>query len=484
MTQSLWYDEAYRTHVVLGTEGASHLLLHDVHNPLYNAFMWVWIRVVGDSEASIRTPSLLAGAGVVWLTWAFAAGRWGRPVADFAAAWMLLAPAHVWYSAEAKNCMFVVFFSLLALTSLVSAMERRTAGAVLWAGLAGGLAVWTDWLSLLVLAPAWLAAGLLAAPDTPGVGAPAPGWSLAPESRFRRLALLFLIVVVTLVIALPLVLFKAADIGRLSRDYLRYFQPMRVFWMLSVWLPTADALVQHDRIGWFAKSMTMSVLFIPIVWLGVRRLRSTPGGVMIVVCLFAPMVILWGASEVLVRVGAATRVYQERNLLVMMPLYAIVVSAGVMSLGSRARRRALCTAVLALSGACSALMYTVWRDKTTVMVPPPDWRAAARLAEERMATGRRVGVVSQTPLRTMRYYSAAAVLIEIPERADVTADVTRLAREHAWDEVLLITNPYWNWVPPAQVARVSERFEESEIIELRLLTVVRLRGLKPPGASP
>src|SRR3954468_15698820 len=38
--ESLWFDEVYRTFVVLRDDIMKDLLLHDVHNPLYNAFMY------------------------------------------------------------------------------------------------------------------------------------------------------------------------------------------------------------------------------------------------------------------------------------------------------------------------------------------------------------------------------------------------------------------------------------------------------------
>jgi hypothetical protein len=54
LTQSIWFDEAFRTFVVLKAENARSILLHDVHNPLYNACMYIWIRVFGDSDFASR----------------------------------------------------------------------------------------------------------------------------------------------------------------------------------------------------------------------------------------------------------------------------------------------------------------------------------------------------------------------------------------------------------------------------------------------
>ena len=61
MTGSIWHDEAFRTFLVLRPDNARAILLHDVHNPLYNAFMYLWIRVMGDSESSRDKCSVHAG---------------------------------------------------------------------------------------------------------------------------------------------------------------------------------------------------------------------------------------------------------------------------------------------------------------------------------------------------------------------------------------------------------------------------------------
>ena len=52
-----------RTKPHLNQNTVEHILLYDVHNPLYNSVMYAWINLFGDSELSIRLPSILAGFG-------------------------------------------------------------------------------------------------------------------------------------------------------------------------------------------------------------------------------------------------------------------------------------------------------------------------------------------------------------------------------------------------------------------------------------
>src|SRR6478609_6680555 len=72
LTESIWYDEWCRTAGWLNADNVNAILWRDVHNPLYNALMYAWINAFGDSEISIRVPSLLMGlvSAGVFAAWA------------------------------------------------------------------------------------------------------------------------------------------------------------------------------------------------------------------------------------------------------------------------------------------------------------------------------------------------------------------------------------------------------------------------------
>lgn len=141
LTHTIWFDEAFRTFVVMKPDVIRSLLLHDVHNPLYNAFMYGWIRVFGDSEVSIRVPTLLAGSGMIVIVWWWLRERFGPLQAWWATAFLTLNPVHIWYSCEAKNNMFTVFFVTLTLWRLDVLARTRTARHVALAAIAGALAI-------------------------------------------------------------------------------------------------------------------------------------------------------------------------------------------------------------------------------------------------------------------------------------------------------------------------------------------------------
>ena len=58
--ESLWYDEVWYTLSRLNEDTLMRVLFHDVHPPLYPVLMKGWIELFGDSEISIRLPSLFS----------------------------------------------------------------------------------------------------------------------------------------------------------------------------------------------------------------------------------------------------------------------------------------------------------------------------------------------------------------------------------------------------------------------------------------
>jgi uncharacterized membrane protein len=188
MLQSLWLDEIFRTRLGLATDRLWWLLFYDVHNPLYNALIWVWIRVAGDSEIAIRLPSLFVAIALIALIWRWAAARFGVLAGSVAGLWLLVSPVAVWYSTEAKNNIFTVLFATAGVCLIDVAMRSRRTRDVALAAAACVLAVATDFQSLLVLAPAWIAVAWFGVAGA--YGSSDPGKPRAAPSRLTPLIII------------------------------------------------------------------------------------------------------------------------------------------------------------------------------------------------------------------------------------------------------------------------------------------------------
>src|SRR5688572_12030129 len=118
LNESLWYDELWSTHVIIGSFGdLLRVWLYDIHPPFYNGLAFAWSRVFGDSEISVRILPMLCGLATVALMPELGASLATRQAGWLAGVLLALSPVHIWYSQEARryaSIMFVVVFVVLA----------------------------------------------------------------------------------------------------------------------------------------------------------------------------------------------------------------------------------------------------------------------------------------------------------------------------------------------------------------------------------
>jgi len=101
--QSLWYDEGISLHCA--SRGLKNLILGryvENHPPLYFIFLHLWMALAGQSEFSIRFPSLIWGVLTVPLTFKLGQRLLDRKAGLLAAFLLSISPFHVWFSQEAR----------------------------------------------------------------------------------------------------------------------------------------------------------------------------------------------------------------------------------------------------------------------------------------------------------------------------------------------------------------------------------------------
>ncbi|MCG3122561.1 MAG: hypothetical protein GIKADHBN_00953 [Phycisphaerales bacterium] len=440
LTESLWYDEVWRTRVVLRPGNLESLLLHDVHNPLYNAFMYAWISVIGDSEFSIRLPSLLFGLASITVLYRWMHARFGPGPARLAAALLLVSPVHAWYSCEAKNNMLVMLLGILAVVQTDALLTKGrwtdAFGAAIWSA----LGLLTSWQAGLVVIPAWIggAVALLSADRS------------TPQSRAaaaRRLKLLGGSILIALVMLSPLLIFKAEHVDELSRWYLAAPDLARIAELLFIWYPTGNALVLIRAAKWLLWIGIYGAVVGPALVLGCLALRRSATGRLVLACLWTPIVgllLAWAAYAAAGETGP--HVYQDRNMLVVFPWFICAIALGATQAGVL---RPPLAGVLVALGLASSLAAVTWRaDKSTVMNPNPDWRSAAAFIRESASTGDPPIIASCCPLLPLEYYSTPGKLVELNWQHDTFRDVQNLRRQRPGAPVFFINNPFWFGYPP------------------------------------
>ncbi|MBL8962443.1 MAG: glycosyltransferase family 39 protein [Phycisphaerae bacterium] len=477
MTESLWFDEVWRTNIVLGGGDLGRLFWHDVHNPLYNALMYAWTAVFGDSELSVRMPSLIFGLAAIGILARWMRPRFGATPAVLAAVLLLLSPVHAWYSCEAKNNMMVMLLAV-ALVIRADTLARRWAWTdAAMVSVVGALAVYTSWQSLLAVVPVF-AYVIAAAGVGVGAGVADPAGQTPPRVRLITAATAIL---GTLALCAPLLIFKASRLEELERAYVATATLGRMLRFLFVWLPTGNALVRiHD--GWWALwAGIYGLVVLPALWLGIRGLWSVRPGRLVVLCLAIPVVSLPAITHLSSLLGLeAPRVYQERNLLVVLPWFSAAVAVGA----CRARVAAVgLIALLVGLSLASSIAAVTWRSHvTTVMNPNPDWRAACRYMRARAeGSGLPAVVLSHCPLLPIRYHGEEMRSIELPWSPDVAVQLASHRDDFPGSEVFFINNPMWWGMGPGELAAFESGLDYLERRDFLSLNVYRLGPAATPG---
>ena len=392
LTESLWYDEQYRTRAVLHSDRVADLFLHDVHNPLYNAFMYVWVGVFGDSEIVIRLPSLLAGYLSLGLFCSLLRRRMGIAAAACVALWCLVAPMHLWYCTEAKNNMFVLAFATLALWSVDRMVERPTKVRTAFASFALVAAFYTDLVAVLVITPLIL--------WTFGQSRRAEA---AERTALRRAG--WVVTVVTLACATPWAVFKAMHVHQLWRGYLEPFRPREVVELLGGMFMTGHAFAPLTPTRtWVA--LGVFILILPLLALGGRTLwRAGRARVLVLLMMFGMGGMALASAVVdALYTGREHYIYQPRNLLCLLYVFAAILWVGVTRVRPVALRAAVGGVLMTGTLAASVCTLTVHADRYTVDKPRSDWREVVAVIESD-AGDAAVVAVSRSPVQQLEHYS-------------------------------------------------------------------------------
>ncbi|HIC94835.1 MAG TPA: hypothetical protein EYP09_11410 [Anaerolineae bacterium] len=165
-SQSLWWDESlslYRaTHdplfilsnrIVL-SDTVNEVVTIDNHPPLYFLLLHLFVRLGGDSEFTLRFPSLIFSVLTVPLLYAVGRYLFDRPTGLLAALFGAVSPLYLWYSHEARMYTMLTFWGLLSFYTLLrslSGLERKDLLARATYVLSSVAMVSTHYLGFLVL---------------------------------------------------------------------------------------------------------------------------------------------------------------------------------------------------------------------------------------------------------------------------------------------------------------------------------------------
>jgi mannosyltransferase len=155
--ESIWWDEAASW--VQSKDSLFDLIwrtAHDNYPPLHNLFLFVDIKLLGESEWSLRLPSVIFGVvNIVALYW-LGTMTVGRSSGLIAAVLLTLSPFHLWYSQEARMYSLVALAATLYAATCFYYLRSPSLWRGAWVSLAGLALVYShvygalDWLAIAV----------------------------------------------------------------------------------------------------------------------------------------------------------------------------------------------------------------------------------------------------------------------------------------------------------------------------------------------
>lgn len=112
--QQLFRDEGTSWYLASRSLGGMlGLAANEPAPPFYLLLLKAWMAAFGDSEAALRSLSVVAGIGTIWVTWRWARDGLGRNGALVASALVALSPAMVTADREARMYSLEIFMTTL-----------------------------------------------------------------------------------------------------------------------------------------------------------------------------------------------------------------------------------------------------------------------------------------------------------------------------------------------------------------------------------
>lgn len=124
-SQSLWIDEAFSINAArLDRPLLWGDLVVNLHGPLHAVVLHNWAKLFGNSEASLRWPSVIASLLALPALWFLVRRLIGEKAAWVGVVVLALSPMSIWYAQEVRNYSMLLLFSTLAFLTWLRLLEK------------------------------------------------------------------------------------------------------------------------------------------------------------------------------------------------------------------------------------------------------------------------------------------------------------------------------------------------------------------------
>ena len=393
---NLWFDELWSTHVMLRSAySLGYLALYDSHPPFYSMFMFLWIRLFGDSEMSVRMPPLIFGILSIFLTYRLALRFTEKKGAILTSFLMCVSPVHIWYSDEARPYSETLFFLLLAIFSYYKLRESKS--NLIW------YLVYSASLFSAVFSHFFVSVYL----------AIISMMCLFKINKVKRSVLLLNILILGCLLAFLGLksMFGTVITGQGHLRPFTFFELWMLFfnwflfgnslWSINPYRNDLNVILQNPLM--FFTQLIFLAFFINGVIQIIKESKSREelDSLDLILYVFSLPLFLLCLNFI-----GFKNTYIERSVFIVLPFFYIILVKGIT--GLKAKPISLvCTIFTIVLSIITLTSFIKKSDEWTVYAPKPDWRAAASFFDNELKdTTKRVFIFAVKPPTELTYYDS------------------------------------------------------------------------------
>lgn len=327
LNQSLWLDEAIN---ILAAKNYSFVGIiveyakGDFHPPGYFIILWIWGRLLGFSEVSMRFPSIIFGLLTILLIYLIGKKLFSNKIALLSTLLLSINPLHIYYSQEARMYSLAAMAVLLNIFLLIKIIKEAKTN-LFFLILSNLLILMSDYIAYFIF-PAQLIFLLL-----------------FKQREILKRWLLALISAIALSIWWIPIFLSQLDVGSVASSRLPAWKLIvGGFDYKTVPLTFIKFIIGRisysDKVIYGLILLPLISLFLFLFWRGVKFVKSWERN-LILSWIFIPILLATFVSMII-------PIYSYFRLLFILPGFLILISLGILSLKSKIKYGFLAAVVL------------------------------------------------------------------------------------------------------------------------------------------
>ncbi|HEY3373958.1 MAG TPA: glycosyltransferase family 39 protein [Candidatus Aquicultor sp.] len=152
-TASLWFDEAFSVRVssMSFTNMLQEIIRTDFNPPLHFIILHYWMKLFGNSEASIRCLSAIFGIAAVYMMYRLGKYLFNKEIGIMSALLLALSRPNIYFSQEARGYSLMLFLTLMSFYFLFRLIDKRTTSSSVLYLLSSALLLYTHMFGVLIV---------------------------------------------------------------------------------------------------------------------------------------------------------------------------------------------------------------------------------------------------------------------------------------------------------------------------------------------